>query len=392
LKEYRDKGYEDFIMVVNEKQLQTAFTLALVLGAASIYLGWHINSLLLTIILPVAVMMAYLAWAIATDKAIVKTHSYADSLYFLGFLLTLVALAVSLFDFMKEEADNGLEGTVLRFGCALITTIVGLTCRILLVNFQKEMPDNVKELEASFTLTVSKFRDRLRNLTQTLRKQGDLFQEAVTDILQKTTTQLDTVISSSKETMSGNVSDFGNTVLETGEVIVLSSKEMGDRIRNTSLPEDVFAQQLSEPLRNLQTKIQEVNNALGESSITQQNVLEAAEKIKDSLINLTDVSEMVTGFVSSLSESSQEMRELVTEIGKMKSVLTESLESQREIVSELNEKREAHAKSFAEIEAMKTALQQNVKESADALQLTQQHLVESAKFIISNLKAEEQSE
>jgi len=321
-----------------------------------------------------------------------KTHSYADSLYFLGFLLTLVALAVSLFDFMKEGADNGLEGTVYRFGCALITTILGLTLRILLVNFQKEVSDNVKELEASFTSTVAKFRDRLRNLTQTLRKQGDLFQEAVTDILKQTSTQLDTVISSSTATMSGNVSDFGNTVLETGEIIVLSSKEMGDRIRNTSLPEDVFAQQLSEPLRNLQTKIQEVNSALGESSITQQNVLEAAEKIKDSLVNLTDVSEMVTGFVSSLSESSQEMRQLVTEIGKMKSVLTESLESQRGIVSELNEKREAHAKSFADIEAMKTALQQNVKESADALQLTQKHLVESARFIISNLKAEEQSE
>jgi len=61
-------------MVANEKQLQTAFTLALVLGAASIYLGWHINSVLWTIILPVAVMMGYLMWAVFTDKSIVKTR------------------------------------------------------------------------------------------------------------------------------------------------------------------------------------------------------------------------------------------------------------------------------------------------------------------------------
>ena len=141
-------------MALRESQLQVAFALALLSGVAAIIVGWHYSSFYLTIFFPVAAMLGYLGWALVSDKAVVKTPSFADSLYFLGFLLTLVALAVSLYDFAEDDGTGGMEGTIYRFGCALITTIVGLTCRILLINFQKEVSDNLKEVEVSFSDSV----------------------------------------------------------------------------------------------------------------------------------------------------------------------------------------------------------------------------------------------
>jgi methyl-accepting chemotaxis protein len=303
-----------------------------------------------------------------------------------------VALAVSLYDFANNDGTGGMEGTIYRFGCALITTIVGLTCRILLINFQKEVSDNLKEVEVSFSDSVKKFRNQLRNMTQTVKKQGDLFSEAVTDTIGRTSTQLNSVVTDSSETMSTNVRDFGDTVVKTGETIIVSTSEMGDKIKSTALPSDIFARQLAEPIDDLKKRILEVNDSIGESSSSQQSVLAAAEKIKDSLIAITEVSEQVTAFVSSLDSSNQKIKELGSEVSSLKDSLVESLNSQRDMVADIQTIRSSSKSHYEEMGVLRTTLQENVKLSAEALKLTQQHLVESVEYIVGKLGTEEQNE
>ena len=85
-------------------------------------------------------MLAYSSLGFVEDKDETLIEQFADSIYYLGFLLTLVALIVSLV-FLSEQKDNSLVGVGSRFGVALATTVLGLFLRILLTNFRESISD-----------------------------------------------------------------------------------------------------------------------------------------------------------------------------------------------------------------------------------------------------------
>lgn len=88
-------------------------------------------------------MFAYLGFARRRSPEHVRGEDFADSFYYLGFLLTLVALVGVL----VQLGDGGedLLGTVLsQFGLALVTTVIGLTGRVALIMFRSDV-ENVED-------------------------------------------------------------------------------------------------------------------------------------------------------------------------------------------------------------------------------------------------------
>src|SRR5262245_12291910 len=78
----------------------------------------------------VCVMAVYLGWILWSQR---KTHAYdryADSFYYLGFMLTLSALLVALLGGGATGAAADLTGILNKFGLGLVTTLVGLAGRI----------------------------------------------------------------------------------------------------------------------------------------------------------------------------------------------------------------------------------------------------------------------
>ncbi|MFN3076558.1 MAG: hypothetical protein ABT940_06740 [Alphaproteobacteria bacterium] len=64
----------------------------------------------------------------------VSREQIADSFYYLGFLLTLCALAVSMWK-MDARSTNAAVEMVARFGIAVVTTGIGMASRLLMVQF-----------------------------------------------------------------------------------------------------------------------------------------------------------------------------------------------------------------------------------------------------------------
>ncbi|MGH8551273.1 MAG: hypothetical protein ACRERU_22235, partial [Methylococcales bacterium] len=115
------------------------FVLALIIGLCAVGYSQVTDNALFSVFSPLLVMAIYLAIGIRYAETGERIEQFADSLYFLGFLFTLIALTFSLLAFRTAEVNINL--LVANFAMALITTIFGLTARIVIINFRNPASD-----------------------------------------------------------------------------------------------------------------------------------------------------------------------------------------------------------------------------------------------------------
>src|SRR5687768_2770613 len=90
-----------------------------------VVLGGGDKNFHIAVIATVAVMGGYFGWILWSQREARTYERYADSFYYLGFMLTLSALLVAL---LGGDTRAGLElaGVLNKFGLGLVTTLVGL--------------------------------------------------------------------------------------------------------------------------------------------------------------------------------------------------------------------------------------------------------------------------
>ena len=106
------------------------FGFSLIGGIASIFFGTYISSWVFNIAVPIGIMLYY-SYTINKDTSdILSIEQKADSVYYMGFILTLVAMTASLIALANDDALR-FNTIVINFGLALATTILGLAIRIM---------------------------------------------------------------------------------------------------------------------------------------------------------------------------------------------------------------------------------------------------------------------
>ncbi len=126
-----------------------------------------------------AVMVMALYWWYGTRVSEKNTAKFADSLYFMGFLLTLAALIGAV---IVRGGQLGPKDVFKAFGYALITTGVGMFLRVLVLQFQETLPDRVADAREGIEQWVRALRDELREASRAAarfrtRVEKDLDQE-----------------------------------------------------------------------------------------------------------------------------------------------------------------------------------------------------------------------
>lgn len=128
----------------SDTTMRVLFFATFLVASLGLLVGWR-ESVLLPAAWAVLCMLVYAAVARWRFPDVVGTESFADSFYYLGFLLTLVALIGVLIHLGNLTGDGLLEGVLRHFGIALATTVVGLLGRVLIVMFGRE-PDAFAQL------------------------------------------------------------------------------------------------------------------------------------------------------------------------------------------------------------------------------------------------------
>ena len=124
--------------------------------------------------LPLAVMLAYL-WhghQQTKDKTRGERLNYGDSCYYLGFLFTVASLIIALLD-IGIKGELTVADVAIRFGAAMVTTLLGMAIRVWLVTFAEK--ENKAETEGIYVqgnegteFVISASMENLKNFNNAL--------------------------------------------------------------------------------------------------------------------------------------------------------------------------------------------------------------------------------
>jgi hypothetical protein len=127
------------------------FLVCLILGAISKFVyPW----------LPVVFVIVYFLVGSYATKAQRNSDRFADSLYYMGFLLTLVALLDA------TRADNASEQIIQSLGAGLSTTLAGLALRVLILQFRETVSDQEEEGKVALELEIRRMVDSFQELSR----------------------------------------------------------------------------------------------------------------------------------------------------------------------------------------------------------------------------------
>jgi DNA anti-recombination protein RmuC len=273
----------------------------------------------------------------------ISRTQYADSIYYLGFLFTLVSIVAAIMD-VGPDAD--VSQVVNRFGVKLITTLIGLGARVYLVNFRPSTEDVAEGVEDALTEAARQLHDRIEVITLDLNALSSALALTLKSATQRVGTELSqtltqanlgfqSVLGEMREGFSASLSDLQNTARQAGEGVagsvtgtaveldrlrdrlVAAGSEIASqaetlvhRLRAAELPPDIFVAQLLPPiqriadsLRDPATQIGEAGTALGDASARMSEALEKAGALGDGVARLSDEISKARGMLTGLESS-----------------------------------------------------------------------------------------
>lgn len=127
-----------------------------------------------------------------------------DNLYYLGFLYTLVSLAMSLFEFsLIDESTGKITQIITNFGIAIFSTIFGIFFRVFF-NQSEDKESDLSTMISDLGYQIGKFSGFRTELEQILKETGKRQREAVTRFTKS--------VEESRERFQASIADLVDTV------------------------------------------------------------------------------------------------------------------------------------------------------------------------------------
>lgn len=209
-------------------------------------------------------MAVYFLAARLKYRSLVTTDNFADSFYYLGFLLTLVALIGTLYRMGGVGGEINLESVLANFAVALTTTLIGLAGRVWLATFRLEGEELAASAQQDAENAYERFTRALNTMSSELhtsateigRRMERVFEpiepavERLTTDLDSATAELDPLserirmldlaISGSAQKVHDQVEDRGQRLHEQTESwLQMVNKQIDTLVRSVSAIETV---------------------------------------------------------------------------------------------------------------------------------------------------------
>ncbi|GEM_PF-5393945 len=366
------------------QRLRIWYVVSLGSGFVAILLGWALEGVvgygipfIFTFLFPLLTMVVYIVQGLRIDEANKVIDPFADSVYYMGFLFTLVALVVSLFSLDSES--SGTSGLVQRFAVALTTTVVGLATRTYLANFKSTAQDQIQKLEFELERSASRLRNQFYQLSTSMEMQGLAYKasqgQLIKDLdktakelakaaerMQSTGTSLSAgleqklnehaekldiaaeMVVKSLASTSGSVKKQTDNSVEELEssfkVMSTTLKSAADEWKNmvakVDLPSDLLVKQLQRPINALVENINALAEKIKQQEANTQSMKQMNEAVKSSIDETTAsfqiLGERITAI--SLDTSLQTLSDRVNNVAGDVTTLAEKIAAFEKIIND----------------------------------------------------------
>lgn len=394
-------------------RVQKLFAVAVFLKVASAFFGWYLQrQWSLGLILPLLVMVAYIALGLKRQDRDVTDEKFADSCYYLGFIFTITSIVFSLFDL--PNIGERIQDIAVRFGAAMVSTVLGLAVRVYLVSFRPDSSDALKDAEDAVLEAAQKFREQL---VMAYEKLGD-FQSQVTSATQtsveavklqvekltqdhsermervfvelnernqQVVTQALSEVSTASSRMAQSVAGYAESMKSSLQSLGDKVDSFGDavtqRLKTTTFPDDYFASRLTAPLEQLKAassqvseQVQSAASGAGEAATVLAAAIRKlktkatqAEESLDTVVRLTTAQH-------SLFDTSAAQLEQLKQLGA--------------VLSEVQQALQASATASAAIATGNEEVRGRVTAVVSAVEASQKAVVDAMGQVSSRLDAE----
>lgn len=318
-------------------RVQKLFVIVLFFKVLSSGLGWYFGfPWSLGFWIPLGLMSAYIILGLKRHDSDVTDEKFADTCYYLGFIFTITSIIFSLFDL--PNIGTRIQDIAVRFGAAMVSTVLGLSVRVYLVSFKRDVADAIKDAEDAVIDASHKFREQLVIAFEKLRdfqsevdlaskatvervnihvealsknhadKLTDFFAELTTKNQEGFTQSLAEVRAASVR-LANSVDGYSNgmrtNLASIEERVVAFADAVTNRLQTTTFPDDYFSKNLEGPLHQLQGAAHDISVSVVRTST---DVTQSASALSGALKKLRDkagAAEDSLGTVLKLTEQQQ---------------------------------------------------------------------------------------
>jgi len=302
------------VRITNPKNLRNFFFFFTVLGVFSIFLTKSMDSLIIQMALPSLVVFSYSVFIFNKGKNVLNLDQLGDSVYYLGFILTLWALIFALYDLSKNP---NAEDIISKFAIALVTTVVGIFIRVFMSQFSPAQED-INEMSESM----------LSDTALSLKTQLDVTITTFTGLV-------DELSRKTSESLEKNSIELSAFLKENTEEFSKSSKKVIQNINSASDTLIEKTNSLDQSLGSLNSTTESFNQNLNtlNSALTQSNPAKELSNLQDAINSMSETMQSYSGDFSKI-------RELVS------TDLKEISANKKEIFKTIGESQEALQKMY----------------------------------------------
>lgn len=290
---------------------------SLLIGAAGILTGQWLGNIIIAVSLPLAVMAIYIAIGFRLGTVDVILEQFADSIYYLGFLFTLLALVVSLYAFRADSLAIGqLVG---NFALALVTTITGLASRIIITNFRsdegsarRQLRDELEQSSRQLILNARSFSLRLEALNNEVHF-------TLNNAIKEASAALAANAAGLQQQQQDSAAAMTREVRDAGRMLVSSVQDVQQQLARIELPQDIFSARLHQPLGELTQRFSEQQTAIDALMAQHSGVLEHATEVNQGLQGTAEQINTLQTAVDGLNQrlqADQQARDQIAQLGE----------------------------------------------------------------------------
>ncbi len=257
----------------------------------------------------VAVMFGYLLYTKSLARRPTEREVFADSIYYMGFLFTFIALFKSIGP-LAAYKDLGSQEVIGYLGIALSTTVVGMAVRLMMTHFdqiltapEEDLRDNVAamgaQLHDEIKKSITAFSDFRRDAIREMSGLDEKIAEEIVDRLRR-------VFDDISEQMTKSVGRIDKASVQFQEridAIDLSPGILRDRVGAAFSEVDKEAPKFAEVIARTTEEADKLRKEVGKVGENMQTAANA-------LSQLTSETESLSGLATAAVEGQKALQQL----------------------------------------------------------------------------------
>lgn len=359
-------------------------------------------------------MLIYIGYVESKQISVSLTDQFADSLYFLGFLMTIVALIFSLIPYATNIDTLSAETVLSRFGIALLTTAFGLGGRVYYSGFgtsidqisadtHTTLNERTQLLITEVTLAV----DNVGTLRKNIEKELEAVSKSVSANLEAVSKSVSANLEAVTKSVSANVDATTNDVSD--EIFSISRRmgegadkalaklsatleQFSEKVANIEVPSNALVGPITEALAGLRneaakltTTLSKNEAALNQYSVSWNNLQNSTEALGAQISAFSSVSLMFQASTERISDFSKSIVPFTETTDELRRQLADVVSEMSRHVEEAKILRGQLQSELGEIAKLKSGLTAEISEAANASKEMNHAIVEGSRFLVQQL-------